>query len=83
MCIEAKTDDTTVEPCPNPVPTDEDMGDDYVRIPFSSVSLFSRPPLGECNRCHRQSWTESELGTEDQVTQPDGNPCGGRIVERT
>jgi hypothetical protein len=37
-------------------------------------------PLGECNRCSRKTRLESELDTEDRLTQPDGNPCGGRIV---
>lgn len=37
-------------------------------------------PIGECNRCHRKTWVASELNTEDRVTQPDGNKCGGQIV---
>jgi hypothetical protein len=38
------------------------------------------PPLGQCNRCHRKTWSPDELGAEDRMTQPDGNPCGGRVV---
>lgn len=41
---------------------------------------LNAPPIGQCNRCHRKIWAESELGNEDRMTQPDGNPCGGRIV---
>lgn len=37
------------------------------------------PPLGVCRRCGRKTWAESELGAEDRMTQPDGDPCGGRI----
>lgn len=36
-------------------------------------------PVGECNRCHRKTWDEATLGTEDRMTQPDGGPCGGRF----
>lgn len=39
------------------------------------------PPLGRCNRCYRYTWAQSEWGTEDRMTQPDGNPCGGRIMK--
>jgi hypothetical protein len=38
------------------------------------------PPLGQCDRCLRQTWSADEVGTEDRMTQPDGNSCGGRIV---
>lgn len=41
---------------------------------------LNAPPLGQCNRCGRQTWEASEVGAEDRMTQPDGNPCGGRIV---
>lgn len=37
-------------------------------------------PIGQCNRCLRQTWSEAELGMEDRMRQPDGNPCGGWIV---
>ncbi|GAA4707361.1 hypothetical protein APR04_003790 [Promicromonospora umidemergens] len=37
------------------------------------------PAVGECNRCHRQTWDEVNIGTEDRMTQPDGGPCGGRF----
>lgn len=32
------------------------------------------PPLAECNRCHRKTWAPDMDGTEDRMTQPDGNP---------
>lgn len=48
------------------------------------VEIFADDePLGECNRCRRQTWDPAELGLEDRMTQPDGNPCGGRLVGRT
>lgn len=37
-------------------------------------------PRGECNRCRRKTWSASQVGTEDRMTQPDGNPCGGKFV---
>lgn len=40
-------------------------------------------PVGECNRCHRKTWDEENLGTEDRMTQPDGGPCGGTFVSTT
>lgn len=49
---------------------------------FSGIdleALLAGPPLGECGRCHRKTWTSSEVGQEDRLTQPDGYPCGGRI----
>lgn len=54
---------------------EELFGDD---VPYHL--RLDTPPLGRCNRCGRQTWAESEVGTEDRMTQPDGNPCGGRIV---
>jgi hypothetical protein len=39
------------------------------------------PPLAQCNRCGRKSWDADAAGTEDRMTQPDGNPCGGRFLE--
>lgn len=59
------------------------MGDDWVELIGDDLPYHLRldaPPLGRCNRCQRQTWSEVELGTEDRVPQPDGNPCGGRIV---
>lgn len=44
------------------------------------LDTLATPPLGRCNRCHRKTWAANEIGTEDRVTQPDGNPCGGKIV---
>lgn len=37
-------------------------------------------PLAECGRCHRKTWTPSEVGQEDRLPQPDGYPCGGRFT---
>lgn len=34
-----------------------------------------------CDRCGRKSWAVEAVGSEDRMTQPDGNPCGGRFVE--
>lgn len=36
---------------------------------------------GQCNRCGRKSWSKDEVGAEDRLTQPDGNPCGGLIEQ--
>lgn len=58
----------------------------YVELAGDDLPHHLRPdaaPLGQCNRCHRKTWSESELGIEDRLTQPDGNPCGGRIVSLT
>lgn len=38
------------------------------------------PPLAICNRCGRNTWDVVDVGVEDRMTQPDGNPCGGRFV---
>lgn len=54
---------------------DEMVGDD---IPYHLRD--NAPPLAQCNRCLRKSWSESEINIEDRMTQPDGNPCGGRMV---
>lgn len=55
---------------------------DWVELTGDDLPYHLRldaPPLGECNRCHRKTWSVAELGTEDRMTQPDGNPCGGRV----
>lgn len=36
-------------------------------------------PAQRCNRCGRETVATSEFGREDRMTQPDGNPCGGRF----
>jgi hypothetical protein len=36
-------------------------------------------PVGQCRRCGRKTWSDMEIGREDRMTQPDGDPCGGRI----
>lgn len=41
---------------------------------------LNAPPIGICNRCQRHTWSAVEIDAEDRMTQPDGNPCGGRIV---
>jgi hypothetical protein len=37
--------------------------------------------LAECGKCHRKTWAPSEVGQEDRMTQPDGEPCGGQFRE--
>lgn len=37
-------------------------------------------PSARCGRCKRYTWDESLFGQEDQMTQPDGHPCGGIFV---
>lgn len=37
-------------------------------------------PVGECNRCHRETWDASVIGTDDTMRQPSGFPCGGRFA---
>lgn len=59
------------------------MSEDWTELFGDDVPYHLRldtAPLGCCNRCGRQTWSESEVGTEDRMTQPDGNPCGGRLV---
>lgn len=36
-------------------------------------------PLGQCNRCGRDFWKRESIGTVDEMTQPDGEICGGRF----
>lgn len=33
--------------------------------------------VGYCGRCGRLTWRKVELGTVDNMPQPDGGPCGG------
>lgn len=49
-------------------------------IPIDLYSYVADTKQGSCNRCGRSTWTKADLGTEDRMTQPDGNPCGGRFV---
>lgn len=59
------------------------MSDDLVELIGDDIPYHLRPdapPLAECNRCHRETWAPDMDGTEDRMTQPDGNPCGGRFV---
>lgn len=41
------------------------------------------PPVGYCNRCGRLTWNTDNVGSEDRMTQPDGNPCGGQFKPGT
>lgn len=50
--------------------------------PFDLDVHLTQPPVASCNRCGRLSWSGTDLGTEDRMTQPDGNPCGGMFVYR-
>lgn len=47
--------------------------------PISDLWL-NAPAVAICNRCHRQTWEPDAVDTEDRMTQPDGNPCGGRFI---
>ena len=42
--------------------------DDYVELTGDDVS------------CGRQSWSDVQIGKEDRMPQPDGQPCGGLLV---
>ena len=44
--------------------------------------LRSNAPRQQCRRCGRWTAAESEFDTHDQMTQPDGDPCGGLFVAR-
>jgi hypothetical protein len=55
---------------------------EYVELTGDDLPYHLRldaPPLAVCNRCERQTWDADLVGTEDRMTQPDGNPCGGRF----
>jgi len=43
------------------------------------AAFLDSPPLAECGRCRRKTWSPEEVGQEDRMTQPDGFPCGGRF----
>ena len=34
-------------------------------------------PVATCDRCGRETWEPESVGTTDDMTQPDGHPCGG------
>jgi hypothetical protein len=60
--------------------------DELVELVGDGIPYHLRPdvpPLGRCNRCQRKTWSAKEIGREDRMAQPDGNPCGGRIVAVT
>lgn len=48
--------------------------------PFDLDAFLNQPPVARCNRCGRAAWNPEDVGQEDRMTQPDGNPCGGRFV---
>jgi hypothetical protein len=41
------------------------------------ISYEPSPFVAQCNRCLRKTVSANEIGKEDRMTQPDGNPCGG------
>lgn len=45
-----------------------------------SRAWLDAPAVAKCDRCGRSTWDAGSVGTEDRMTQPDGNPCGGRFV---
>lgn len=47
--------------------------------PRGYAAAVAQAPVATCNRCGRGTWDRAEIGTEDQMTQPDGKPCGGRM----
>lgn len=51
----------------------ENPGPEYIRID----DILDKPPVAQCTRCGRKTWSSSEVNTEDRMTQPDGQPCGG------
>ena len=57
------------------------MSGDYIELSGDDLRRWMEaPPMAKCNRCGRKTWDEDELHREDRMTQPDGNPCGGRFV---
>lgn len=62
-----------------------DDDDGYVELTGDDIPYHLRmdsPPLAQCNRCGRVSWTADEINTTDQMPQPDGQKCGGLMVSR-
>jgi DNA-binding XRE family transcriptional regulator len=45
------------------------------------LSFLTDTEHQQCGRCGRKTWSATEFGTEDRMTQPDGFPCGGRFGE--
>lgn len=41
---------------------------------------LNETPVATCDRCGRKSWDPEAVDIEDRMIQPDGNPCGGRLV---
>ena len=59
------------------------VSDDYVELTGDDIPYHLRmdaPPLAVCSRCGRQSWSVVQIGKEDRMPQPDGQPCGGLLV---
>lgn len=56
---------------------------DYVELSGEALRRYlDEPPAAVCNRCGRNTWDAIAVDTEDRMTQPDGNPCGGRFIDR-
>ena len=58
-------------------------GDGYQELTGDDIPYHLRPgapPLAVCRRCGRHTWEADAVGTEDRMTQPDGDPCGGLLV---
>jgi len=48
------------------------------KIPDLPLHLqLDAPALARCSRCGRSTWSPREMGTEDRMPQPDGQPCAG------
>lgn len=59
------------------------MTGDYVELTGDDIPYHLRrdaEPTGECNVCHRQTWTEKAGGMSCQMPQPDGSVCVGFFV---
>lgn len=57
----------------------EDIEDDIGAHP-DDAGREEDPMTARCNRCGRITYEPGNVNTEDRMTQPDGNPCGGRLV---
>jgi hypothetical protein len=42
---------------------------------------LNAPATAHCDRCGRVTWDASSIGTIDHVTQPDGQRCGGTLID--
>lgn len=59
------------------------MSDEWVELTGDEIPYHLRldaPPLAACDRCGRESWDSGVIGTTDQMTQPNGQRCGGTFV---